>query len=253
MVLEGGAQTVVAIGEDGTAHEVVNGFFDRGVPINPHARIAFVAAGTGNDVTRALPSSEASLLAVLRGTASQRVDVLRVRYRSGGANLTERYALTHVDIGLLADAVAIANRFKSRLRRFAYAGGGVLSVVHYRPGTMDYSCNGGPILVNTLHLILVANSVYAGGGMLLAPPASINDGLLDVIALRKVSRLDIVLRIFPAAYRGWHMRHRAIEHTQARLVRITCDDDQRIEIDGELAGKGPVEIEVCPRVLPVCM
>src|SRR5438270_133021 len=80
--------------------------------------------------------------------------------------------------------------------------------------------DGGPDVEEPVNLVLVANSRYAGGGMLLAPPASMEDGLLDIIVVKEASRPDILLRLLPGAFRGWHMRHPAVRHMQALSADI---------------------------------
>ena len=89
--------------------------------------------------------------------------------------------------------------------------------------------------------------------MLLAPPASMEDGLLDIIVLKGASRPDMLLRLLPGAFRGWHMRHPAVRHIRARSVAVQSDSPLLVQLDGEIPGRAPIEIEVCPRSLPVCL
>ena len=104
-----------------------------------------------------------------------------------------------------------------------------------------------------MSLIVVANGKYAGGGMRIAPPASMQDGLLDVVTLRGAGRLEMLFRLLPAVYRGAHMGHPGVHYTQAHTVMVEADEPLAIELDGELAGTTPIWIDVLPRVLPVCL
>jgi diacylglycerol kinase (ATP) len=124
---------------------------------------------------------------------------------------------------------------------------------HHRPSRIRFSCDGGPPLAETMSLIIVANGKYTGGGMMIAPPASMQDGLLDVVTLEGASKLAMLFRLLPAVYRGSHMGHTAVRHVQAHTILVESDNALSIEIDGELAGTTPVWIDVLPRALPVCL
>lgn len=247
--LRDGARTVVSIGGDGTAHEVVNGFFERGRLVHPAARIAFLSAGTGNDIGRLFQLREAALL----DETVTHVDVLRIRYSLDGSGTAERYALQHVGAGLVTEVVETSNRLKGKLGKLVYAGGSAVALSRHRPSTVRVAYDDLPAGSETLSLIVVANGKYAGGGMRIAPPASMQDGLLDVVVLRGAGRLEMLFRLLPAVYRGAHMGHPAVRHTQARTILVEADAPLAIELDGELAGTTPVWIDVLPRALPVCL
>lgn len=247
--LRAGAHTVVSIGGDGTAHEVVNGFFDRGHSVNPDARLAFIAAGTGNDIVREFPGHETTILS----EHTERIDLLRIRSTSAPADSAhERYALFHAGAGLVTEVVETANRLKARLGKLVYAGGSAVALYHHRPSRIRFAYDGGAPVTQPMALIIVANGRYAGGGMKIAPSASMHDGLLDLITLQGASRLDMLLRLLPAVYRGSHVSHPAFNLVKARTVFIDSDDPLSIQLDGELAGTTPVTIDVCPGVLPIC-
>jgi YegS/Rv2252/BmrU family lipid kinase len=242
--LRDGARTVVSVGGDGTANEVVNGFFDRGALVNPQARIAFIPAGTGNDIARQFNLQDGAL----PGPATQHVDLLHVRCGSGSA---VRDGLFHAGAGLPAEVVETSTRLKGRWGKLSYAGGSVVAIYRHRPRIVRFSCDGGPPVTARLSFIMASNGKYAGGGMLMAPPASMEDGVLDLITLQGASKLTMVFRLLPAVYRGAHMGHPAVGHLQARSVQIESDDPLVVQTDGELIGTTPVTIEVIPHALPV--
>lgn len=247
--LRRGVRTVVSVGGDGTVHEVVNGFFDQGNLVHPAARVAFLTAGTGNDVGRMFQLRDVARL----DESTTHVDVLRIRYSSAPSDLAERYALMHVGAGLVTEVVETSNRLKGKLGKLVYVGGSAVALSRHRPSTIRFSYDDGPAETQTVSLIMVANGKYTGGGMKIAPPASIQDGLLDVVTLRGAGRLEMLLRLLPAVYRGSHMGHSGVRHMQARTVLVESDVALSIELDGELAGTTPVWIDVLPQVLPVCL
>lgn len=242
-----GARTVVSVGGDGTAHEVVNGFFEEGRLLSPHARAAFIPAGTGNDVGREFPFQNGMLLS--EHTAY--VDLLRARF-APESGAPERYGLFHAGAGLPTEVVETSIRLKDRLGKFVYAGGSAVALYRHRPSALRFSCDGEAAIAANLSFIMVSNGRYAGGGMLMAPSASMQDGILDVITVQGASRLTMLFRLLPAVYRGAHIGHPAVGHVRARTVVIESDQPLPIQVDGELVGTTPVWIDVIPAALPVC-
>lgn len=247
--IQDGTHTVVSVGGDGTAHEVINGFYEQGQPVAPDARVAFVAAGTGNDVGRQFQLDDPTRL----GDRTTRVDILRLSYPGAGGDSAERYALFHAGVGLAAEAVEMSNRLKGRAGPLAYAGGTAVALWRHQPRRIRLSLDDGPAVTRDVSFIFAANGKYAGGGMLVAPMASMSDGIIDVITLEGASRSAMLFRLLPAVYRGAHIGHAAVGHIPARTLDIASDQPLTIQADGELAGTTPVRIGLLPHALPVCL
>lgn len=247
--LEGGVRTIVAVGGDGTAHEVVNGFFEQGRPVSPEARVAFVAAGTGNDVGREFQLRDPTQL----GDGTTSVDILHLRCAGTDGDDVERYALFHAGVGLAAEAVEMSNRLKSRFGRLAYSGGTAVALYRHRPRRVQVSWDAGPTVTQDLNFIFAANGQYAGGGMRVAPMASMHDGMLDVVVLEGASRPEMLFRLLPAIYRGTHMESQSFSHHRAHSLQLDSDEPLFVQADGELVGTTPVHIEVMPGALAVCV
>jgi diacylglycerol kinase family enzyme len=126
-----------------------------------------------------------------------------------------------------------------------------VALLRHRPSSIRYSIDGGPIAEGALNLIVVANGPYAGGGMRIAPSASMEDGLLDVVTMRGASRNQMLFRLLPAVYRGTHLGHPAVDYSQAHQIRIESDAALSVQMDGEIVGTTPVRIDLLPRALPV--
>lgn len=246
--LQDGVRTVIAVGGDGTANEVVNAFFRDGHPVAPEARVAFVAAGTGNDVGRQFALADPVQL----GETTMQADVLRLCF-SGDGSGAERYALFHAGVGLATEVAEMSSRLKQRLGGLAYVAGTVVALYQHRPRRSKFCCDDGHPVSGDFNFIVAANGQYGGGGMKIAPMASIDDGVLDVITLRGASRRAMLLRLLPAVYRGAHMGHPAVGHHRTRTLLITADRPLSVQTDGELAGTTPVSIEVLSHALAVCV
>ncbi len=104
-----------------------------------------------------------------------------------------------------------------------------------------------------MNLVAVANGLYAGGGMMLSPEASIDDGKLDVVTASGLNRLQVI-RELPRIHSGGHVANPKVQVIQATRVRIETfseDDALLIEADGNLRGRTPVEFSVLPKALRV--
>jgi YegS/Rv2252/BmrU family lipid kinase len=254
-VLEG-ATTVVAVGGDGTANEVVNGFLEDDVPLNPVARVGLLAAGTGNDLARNFGlGGEAALAALGPHGGTQAVDVVRVRFTTPEGCPGQRYALQHAAMGLVGEASGIefGPRAKRLFRGLVYAGAGTIAILRHRARRVAYGHDDSAEVCGRLLSLVVANAARFGGGMLIAPEAKVDDGALDVIVLREVDRASLCLWLLPSIYRGRHLGHRAVGYRRAARVRVGCDEEFVLAIDGEVAGRAPAEFEVVSGAVPLAM
>lgn len=261
--LRGGGRTVVAVGGDGTANEVANGFFvgkdDDGALIDPTAGFGFIPTGTGTDLARCLGYPRHDLGAALSALGPNgrmnSMDVGRVRYVNADGQSVQRYFLVGADLGLGGETAALARStafWAKNLGGFgAYLVAAALAIARHRPRVVHYAIDDENFVAASTDIIFVANGRYIGGGMLVAPAASLNDGLLDVIILRATRRLDLLCRLLPAVYRGAHLKHSAVRARRARRVRVEAANPLPLQMDGEQPGTSPAEFRVVPRILPI--
>jgi diacylglycerol kinase family enzyme len=95
---------------------------------------------------------------------------------------------------------------------------------------------------------IVANGRYFGGGMKIAPHASMVDALFDVLVLGDFSPGELLTQIWKI-YPGVHVRHPKVAWLRGRSVEIVTSVDSRLDLDGELYGSGPYHFSVLPGAL----
>ena len=236
-----GAEMVVAIGGDGHAAAVAEGILGSAVTL------AVVPAGSANDYARALGVRSHGLAALARLLAerpTRRVDVMRVQTAAdtrhvltvGGTGFDAVVAERAMRIGRLRGAPRYVAAMLAELPRFT-ATDYVL--------TLD-----GERHELAAMLIAVANGSTYGGGMRVAPRASLQSGWLELCVVGRMSRLAFV-RAFPRVFRGTHVSHPQVTMLRAREVAIAADEPRRVLGDGELIGWLPVNFSVLPRALSV--
>jgi len=223
---------LAVMGGDGTIGEVVDAIVGSGT------ELAILSTGTGNDVARslALPMGdlEAALDVALSGTA-RAVDVGRER---------DRHFISVLGIGFPAVVAAEANHitwlrgspaFFVAVYKALHRLTAVPLVIELEDRTLELECVA----------VLIQNTPYTGGGIHMAPGAEIDDGVLDVVIVDAIGKLDLMIN-FPKAYRGRHFEHPGFSLYRSRTVRIASPTPLPKMFDGDIHGTTPVDATVVP-------
>jgi YegS/Rv2252/BmrU family lipid kinase len=238
-----GHTLVVAVGGDGTVNEVVNGVTgDDGLP---RATTGAVLTGRGRDACRnfGVPTRLAAATAALVSGRDAVFDLGRLAWADG----RRRYFLGAAGAGFDA---AVAERAASIGARgtlpYLFA---VLATIHAsRPMAATLLVDGAPMWQAPLTAAIVANARYFGGGMKIAPHADAADGVLDLVVLGALRRLEM-LRWLPTIYSGGHLANAQVMTRRASTVVIDALLALPTQVDGEIGGTTPVTITVAPRAL----
>ena len=234
-----GYDTVVAVGGDGTLHEVVNGVL-RGRPEHPPA-LAVIPAGTANIFARAL-----GLPKDLVAAARVLVDGTRRRIDAGRVN--DRYFATVAGAGLDGAVVRLASRWPRWIGgKLRHVVAGLVTLATYRPAQVRLWIDGQE-QTESLILLAAANTSWYGGGIHIAPLARVDDGLLSVVSIGDVGRLETI-RLLRLAFSGRHLDQRQVGHALAREVRVESDTPLAIQADGENIGALPARFRCVPGAL----
>ena len=244
--VDGGASLVVAVGGDGTLNEVVNGIAGRDVDL------ATIPLGTGMDFVRTyrIPTSFHEAVRVALRGAPRTIDAGRVRYRTWGGGEAERW---FANVGSVGMSGAVAQRVNGMSKAlggkatFFYA----LTRVFLEWQNSDVTVRlDGEERRGPMHDVVVANGVWHGGGMMLAPEARPDDGLFDVVLIGDIGRLDF-LTTAPKIYKGRHVGHPKVEVVRSARVEVDAVELLPIEVEGEQVGTTPAVFEVVPGALRV--
>jgi YegS/Rv2252/BmrU family lipid kinase len=251
--LKDGKTTIIAVGGDGTANEVVNGFFEGETPINPDARLGIISRGTGCDLIKTLgiPKDYPGALDVIAANRERKIDLALMEYTQDDGTPGRRWFANIADAGLGATVCKRVNRVsKSAGGLLSYLSGTLWSVLSYKNRWARIAVDGEQIYEGSLVLAAVANGNYFGGGMHLAPIARIDDGKLDLILVRGLGKLRLLVNLL-RIYRGTHLSHPKISTYRVDEVEINGEKPLEIEMDGETPGNSPVKISVRPGAIKV--
>ncbi len=241
-----GYRRFLAVGGDGTAHEILNGVFAGRESVERIA-LGFLPLGTGNSFLRdfAKDSAEASLQAILENR-TRAVDLLRLTHSAG-----EVFSFNLLSVGFTADVAALTNRVFKPFGHLGYLLGVFVRVVQLRRRSFALRCDGDPEWDERRSLFLTFNnSKYTGGTMLIAPQADPADGLIEFVRWGPIGRLGL-LRNLPRLYDGSHIEHPLASRRAVRHVEFKALAPVDIMIDGEVATLECRSLDVLPAALDV--
>lgn len=228
-----GIERLFVFGGDGTWHHAANALAGSDTCLVP------VPLGTGNDLARELGyplDPEAAFRAGLEG----------VRERLDLGRIGDRFFCGVAGVGFDA---AVAEYARTRVRRLrgplVYAWATIASLAAFRPPAARLRAPGFAF-DGEIFLAAFANTSHYGGGMRIAPDADPTDGLLDLVLVRRVSKLRL-LGVFPRVYRGRHVGHPAVSIARVERLSVELDPAQPINADGEGLGStagAPLEVSV---------
>jgi diacylglycerol kinase (ATP) len=245
---------IVAVGGDGTLSEIVNGYFDDcGRAINSDAAIGLLPSGTGSDFRRSLGlTSRRDSIRALISLETRLLDAVRAEFLDLDGASVSRVFINVASFGLGGDVSALVNKWRESLPRWIgggarFAAAAIAALGRYKNVSVSLRLDERAMSINS-NLIVVANGRFAGGGMMLAPHAELDDGLLDVIVTDGATRLDVI-RELPRIQRGAHLENPRVSEMRAREVSIETEKPMAIDLDGEMVGFTPAHLRVLPSAI----
>ena len=238
----GDGRVVVAMGGDGIVGRLA------GVVSGLGGLLGVLPGGRGNDFCRAagLPRDLPGACGVLTSGVEQALDLGVVSSADGDVPF-----LGIASIGFDSEVQERVLTTRLPLGQLVYGYGALATVARWSPATFTCTVDGVPLDLRGW-AVAVSNSGRYGGGMRLAPGASMTDGLLDIVTTTTTSRLRF-LRTLPTVFRGTHVRQASVAVRPARTVELDADRPFRVFADGDPVGTLPATVTVRPRAVRVLL
>lgn len=235
-------RVAVAMGGDGIVGRVA------GVVSSLDGVLGVLPGGRGNDFCRAvgLPARAVEACAVLSTGRERALDLGVVRSAGGEAAF-----LGIASIGFDSEVQERVLTTRLPLGGLVYGYGALMTAARWRHAQFDCRVDGTALPLHGWS-VAVSNSGRYGGGMRLAPDASMTDGLLDVVTTSATGRLRF-LRSLPTVFRGTHVRRASVAVRPARTVELAADRPFRVFADGDPVGSLPATVTVRPGAVRVLL
>lgn len=243
--------TIIAVGGDGTANEVIDGLTDY-----ESIHFGYIPTGSGNDLARglSLPTEPSEVLdALLNKQNIQPVNVGTITTDG----LTRHFI---VSSGLGFDAAVCHEVMRSRMKKILnrlrlgkliYLFVALKQLLLIKPCKMTITLDEREQLVfDKVFFAAAMNTKYEGGGFMFCPDAVPDDDILDLCVIEKIPRLKI-LSLLPTAFSGKHTKYRGVHTLKCRRVHIICNRPAPLHADGEPCGhRTDITISLAEKRLP---
>ncbi len=231
-----------ACGGDGTFNEVVNG-----ACLADNAEVALIPIGTGNDFWRNFTNGE-SFTDIQKQIDGESVEIDAIAYN-------DRYCANILNIGFDCDVVKQTTKFKRRSwvpSKIAYVLGVVVCLFRKFGKKVRIVLDNGDTVERPILLAACANGQYYGGGYNAAPIAALNDGLLDLCVVEKVSRFKF-LSLVSKYKAGKHLEiknaDKIITYTEQKHIKCFFDEETDFCVDGEIIRGKTLDISIVKNAL----
>ena len=241
-----GYRRFLAVGGDGTAHEIINGIFSREDGVE-HVELGFLPLGTGNSFLRDFTETgAASSFEALKQGRKRSVDLLRLRHADGTL-----YSLNLLSVGFTADVGAITNRMFKPFGHLGYLLGVFVKVAQLNRRPFKMRCDDDVDWDERRCLFLTFNnSKFTGGTMLIAPNADPSDGFIEYVRWGPIGRLGLI-RMLPRLYDGTHIEHPLASRRAVKRVEFALDAPVDVMVDGEIVTVHCKVLEILPGAMDV--
>ncbi len=250
-----GRDLVVAVGGDGTLHEVANGVLQS----RSGTAVGYIGQGTGGDFRRTLGMEHRldAYLAAIESGRTRRVDVGKVRYRSPDGEQRERFFVNILSAGMsgLVDRYVVHSpRALGSTAAYYWASVRALAVCRRGRLRCDVSLEGERQRREMeSYMIAICNGRYFGSGMHMAPMAKPDDARFEVVSMDAPSKLAF-LAFSRRIYEGTHLAVPGVQHFQCDRIAIDIENEAArgvflLDVDGEPLGGLPLEVELVPQAL----
>ena len=233
---------LIMIGGDGTFHEIVSGIMNR--KDQKKIPIGVIPGGSGNSFLYHLRKDPKATLKEIIKFKKRYIDVIQVKTKN---NLF--YSINLVGWGLITDVGKNSEKYRW-LGTSRYTLVSLIEIIKNKTrratlkiGNKEYN--------NTFTFIIACNTKYVGKGMYMAPKADVSDGLLDLIVVKGNLSRTLLFKTLPKLFKGTHITDPNVTYHQVSNFSLITEEENLLNIDGELKGKTPIDVKIIPNAIEV--
>jgi diacylglycerol kinase (ATP) len=244
---------LIAVGGDGTMHEVMNGMVKY-----KNIILGFIPGGSGNDFSRGfqIPSDPEAALKVILRLMKKDVSLIDIGKITMQGQINY-YFINNMGAGfdaLISNEVnqspmkALFNKLS--LGRLIYLYFLLKKLFTYKCTTIDLSIDGKKHIFEHTWFVTVSNQPYYGGGMKIAPESEPDDGIFDITVVHQLTRLKLLF-VFISVFWGKHIHFKEVKTLKGSFVSIQSNSPLYVHADGEFIGYTPINIYLQSKAVKV--
>lgn len=239
---------IVAVGGDGTIHEVLNG-----IDHQSNLYIGFIKAGSGNDFSRAFHTfhSAKEIELFIQNSNGTKMDCGLIRFKKD----MNRKFLNNAGIGFDALVSRIANhsKIKGMLNKFglgklSYGFLTIAALFSFKRFNVEVVVDGQPFEFQNTWFVTVCNQPYFGGGMKLSPESKPDDGVLEVTIVHTLHHIKLLF-LFGTVFFGTHTSLSGVTQLKGRQFQVRVTKPQYFHADGEVLGSTNENLTITYQIL----
>lgn len=249
-------ECIVLVGGDGTLNDAVQGFLEPDGSVASGPDLGIIPSGTGGDFRRTFSlgdSVEEAAERVLKSSPRPLdLGLLSVTGDDGSRLRRAFINITSFGIGGLTDRIVNSSP-KWMGGKAAFFTGTLRAMLVYKNAPVRVRVDGKVCLEAPIFNVALANGRYFGGGMMIAPDADPSDGLLDVVMLEDMSKVESAL-LSQHIYKGAHLGKPKVSIARGKVVEaepLAASTEVLVDMDGETPGRLPLRAEVAPGALRI--
>lgn len=240
---------IISYGGDGTISSVCNSL----MKIDEFTRLPLLPlpGGSGNSFIKdfGINNIDEALLQFKKGETTT-IDVVKVEELEGDFSC---YCINVLGMGFISDIANYAVEHGKKYGSLSYVLGATLGLKNFKPYKTKVIIDGKESFQSDkVFFLTISNSMYTGGSIKIAPDASYNDGLMDMIILHDINRFEFV-KGFLGAFKGGHTKQRGCKYIQAKEIIIEATPAFSLMPDGDLAGSSPIRVTNIPRQIRLAL
>ena len=244
---------LICVGGDGTLNEVVNGIMMNEASTRSELRLGFIPNGTGCDFIRtvSIPQDIEQAMDLIASGCTRSIDLGVLLLKNHKGRDHRRYFHNIASFGLGGEVAQRVNRMTKALGPFiSFMWATLISVFLYGTKHIRILIDGKSEKEISAWNVVVANGKYHGGGMRVAPDASVCDGLLHVTIIGDLTIPEVFLNL-SKLYNGRIYDIDKVVNRSCQKMAAISDERVLLEVDGEQPGMLPVVAKILPEVLDI--
>lgn len=237
-----GSKEFICMGGDGTLYETINGLCVNG--IKPDIRLGIIPVGTGNSFLKDFNQHTMNLADKIIQNKTRYCDIIETQHTKG-----KLFWINIFSFGFTANVGATRNEKFPNAGTIGYSFSVFLELKELSSTHFSMKLDGAPLETDAT-FISINNTRFTGGNMMMAPNAKPDDGLVDVIEVQKMTRMEL-LRAFPKIFKGTHTSLSNVKSHKAKSIEFNFTQPLDVMIDGEMKNIQPLSMQVLPKAIQI--